>query len=128
MLPLALRKKDIDVTFFVILGIDVTDGDALESTDEFMQQVNLNNPDAVMIAVGNKVDLVDQRKIDLEDAKNFFSSLTPPLPFYETSARTGEGVQELFDEAVRQWMEKHGHNDNPEDDPEDDGQRRCIIC
>jgi len=122
LLPLALRKKDI-----VILGIDVTDGDALESTDEFMQQVNLNNPDAVMIAVGNKVDLVDQRKIDLV-AKNFFSSLTPPLPFYETSARTGEGVQELFDEAVRLWMEKHGHNDNPEDDPEDDEQRRCIIC
>jgi len=47
-----------------------------------------------MIVVGNKIDLEDKREINFESLKEF--GLKHKIDVFETSAKTGEGVEEIF--------------------------------
>ena len=49
-------------------------------------------PDINIVSIGNKCDLVDQRRINW--AENTFNQLG--LDYYETSAITGENIEEAF--------------------------------
>ena len=46
------------------------------------------------IILANKVDLEEERKISHEEGKAFADKLN--IPYFETSAKTGEGLQEAF--------------------------------
>lgn len=55
---------------------------------------NLTNPNTVIFMVGNKSDLESQRDVTYEEAKQFADE--NGLLFLETSAKTGDGVDEVF--------------------------------
>ena len=60
---------------------------------------NLTNPNTVIFLIGNKSDLESQRDVTYEEAKAFADE--NGLMFIETSARTGEGVEEAFLDTAR---------------------------
>jgi len=55
---------------------------------------NLTNPNTVILLIGNKNDMLDQREVTFEEAQRFAEENN--LIFIETSAKTGENVQEAF--------------------------------
>lgn len=60
---------------------------------------NLTNPNTVIFLIGNKSDLDSQRDVTYEEAKQFADE--NGLMFIETSAKTGDGVEEAFLETAR---------------------------
>ncbi|KAI9138404.1 ras family-domain-containing protein [Paraphysoderma sedebokerense] len=60
---------------------------------------SLANPDIVIILVGNKIDLQEEREVRQEEASQF--ALENDLMFLETSALSGENVDEVFLKTAR---------------------------
>ena len=119
----SLFTKDADI---IIAGFDVTDPGSLDDCDDWIRVARQSSPSCrVVVAVGNKIDLVSERRISEEDARNHFDAMDPPLPYFESSAKTGEGVNELFDTVVRLWLGKPSRENDNECDAE---ARNCIIC
>ena len=59
-----------------------------------------SNPDIKMILVGNKNDLVEERKVTKEEGEKLSKELDF-FSFYETSAKTGFNSKEIFIQAVK---------------------------
>jgi len=55
---------------------------------------NLTNPNTVIMLIGNKKDLEDKRDVTFEEARAFAEE--NGLIFLETSAKTGENVEQAF--------------------------------
>jgi Ras-related protein Rab-14 len=60
---------------------------------------NLTNPNTVIMMIGNKKDLEEQRDVTFEEARNFAQE--NGLIFLEASAKTGENVEEAFLKTAR---------------------------
>ena len=148
----------------VFVGIDVTKHCTLKESDDWIQRTRENcdkylnrglkkkRPYPVFVAVGNKIDLVKERVITTEEAREHYASMNPPIPYFETSAITGEGVDNLFKSVIRLWINHKMlamemiNNDNDNEDDDDDDERvkvkkepkleisqpddpdKCIIC
>jgi len=65
------------------------------------------SPDLIVVAVGDNADMVDSRQVSKEEAESLFSHHDPPIPYYEVSTRTGEGVDHLFRSSVRLWLARN---------------------
>eukprot|EP00299_Pterocystis_sp_00344_P015530 c7764_g1_i1.p1 GENE.c7764_g1_i1~~c7764_g1_i1.p1 ORF type:complete len:146 (-),score=38.80 c7764_g1_i1:44-481(-) len=52
-------------------------------------------PNVPVILVANKCDLTEDRQVSIEEIQN--ASKQHSLPFMETSAKTGSGVEEVFE-------------------------------
>lgn len=66
---------------------------------------NYNNIENIpCILVGNKTDLTEQRKVRVKMAQELASSLS--LPYFETSAKTGEQVKNAFGAIVYYLLKK----------------------
>ena len=90
------------------MGFDVTDRSSLETCDRWIEELRkTGEPDCVVVAVGNKIDLKEYRQISTEEAREHFERMVPPVPYFETSAKTGEGVDELFEAVVRLVIDEH---------------------
>ena len=80
-----------------MLVFSVTNKDSFVKINDWLtsiqNEVNLSTKSIVLI--GNKIDLPD-REISNEDALNFSKSLN--LKYFETSAKTGQGIKEVFKE------------------------------
>ena len=66
-----------------------------------------------LIIVGNKVDMEDSREISKEDAENFAKENN--YKYFETSAKTGEGVDEAIRELVTLVLNQNGEIDQYSD-------------
>ena len=86
----------------VIVGFDVTNRNTLAKCDSWIKEVQ-DNCTAIVFAVGNKIDLVDKREVSTEEARAHFQAMTPPVPYFETSAKTGQNVTQVFETAIREW-------------------------
>eukprot|EP01087_Luapelamoeba_hula_P021977 TRINITY_DN778_c0_g1_i1.p1 TRINITY_DN778_c0_g1~~TRINITY_DN778_c0_g1_i1.p1 ORF type:complete len:211 (-),score=31.45 TRINITY_DN778_c0_g1_i1:196-828(-) len=60
---------------------------------------NLTTPNTIIMMIGNKKDVEDQRDVTFEEASNFAKE--NGLIFLETSAKTGENVEEAFLKTAR---------------------------
>ena len=123
----------------IILTFDVSDRKSLEVCDYWVRELSKEGePKRAAVAVGNKIDLVDQRKISTEEAQAHFESMYPSIPYFEASALTGEGVEEPFMKVSMMvlkeiWTFVPQSNENAdvpveaeERSPETDG--KCVIC
>ena len=80
-----------------ILTYDITNESSFSSIEFWIQELKykVENENMILCLVGNKCDVnSNERKITTQKGKNF--SQDNNMIFFETSAKTGEGVKDLF--------------------------------
>jgi Ras-related protein Rab-2A len=79
-----------------VLVFDLTDPKSLESIPKWHADIQSHLKDDIRgVILGNKNDLQDQRKISREQGEKIAKQLD--FKYYETSALTGENIQEVFE-------------------------------
>ena len=79
-----------------ILVYAIDNNDSFKNLSLWLKDLKINsNPDAKMILIGNKCDLVDERKISYEEGEKFSKDFEFEF-FSETSAKTGFHAKEIF--------------------------------
>ena len=79
----------------IIVVYSVTDREAFEKIDSWLEQIQENAPpNTAVILVANKSDLDFEREVSKEEGLKLAASKN--LPFFETSAKLGTDVKEAF--------------------------------
>lgn len=89
-----LRKLYLEGSQGALVVFDKTNEKSFNNLIDWVGSFKESQPEAPMILIGNKVDLVDQMKITEENAKSFAKSNN--MTYLETSAKTGEKVEDAF--------------------------------
>lgn len=98
---------------------DLTNHDTFSNVDHWLQDIKETaRKDCCCVLIGNKADLASERQVFPEEINSYATSHN--LPYYETSARTGDNVnaamlgclssiEKLIDEGQ---LETPGYDDN----------------
>ena len=81
----------------IALIFDLTDENSFNQINDWMDQI-YNNTDKTLISlilIGNKSDLVNERVIQKEKGEEMAENLH--IKYFETSALTGEGINQAFE-------------------------------
>ena len=86
----------------VLLAFDVTNEESFNNLKDWISSIKINmeakNIFLPLIVVGNKIDMENDREITKEEAEKFASE--NKYKYFETSAKTGEGVDEAVKELI----------------------------
>ena len=97
----------------VVLAYDVTNSDSFDNLKFWINSIKSNlgekNIFIPIIIIGNKIDMEDMRDITKEDASKFAKENN--YKYFETSAKTGQGVDEAIRDLVNQILENSDKND-----------------
>ena len=99
----------------------------IKSWKEQYEQVN-NENDKIMFLVGNKIDDVERRFISREDGLNFSKELC--IPYFETSAYTGENICNIFSKMCLLLMKYNNtlkNNNKVKLENDDDKESKCCL-
>ncbi|NHJ00976.1 MAG: GTP-binding protein [Candidatus Heimdallarchaeota archaeon] len=105
------RSSQVGRVFFqgvsgALLVYDLTRKDTLEKLPLWIEQLMKYSPEARTYLVGNKSDLFSEREISLEDGERAKISLGM-VNFFETSAKTGDHIQETFENMAKLLIESN---------------------
>ena len=79
----------------ILLLYDVTKKESFDNIKEWIKQIREEvSEKTIIFLVGNKIDKTDVRKITTEEGAKLAEEYK--LPFYETSAKTGENIEDIF--------------------------------
>ena len=94
-------KKHLESSNGVMLVTNVTVDNYLETVDDLIKLINevKDIHTFPIILVGNKIDLLEKRKISKEDCLTIAKKNN--LPYFETSALLGTGIDEAFNSLIR---------------------------
>ncbi|MBY9009080.1 MAG: GTP-binding protein [Candidatus Lokiarchaeota archaeon] len=88
-----------------ILVYDVTNRSSFENIDKnWYFEIKKASPDIALILVGNKIDLESERVVSREEGEALAQKLT--LTYIETSAKTGENINDAFKMLALQIIRK----------------------
>ncbi|MHA1292307.1 MAG: Rab family GTPase [Promethearchaeota archaeon] len=80
-----------------LILFDTTDRKTLDDIDNWVDIIKENtDSDIVMLLIGTKIDLKDQRQITNKQAREIYDKCDWCIDIIETSAKTGENVEEAF--------------------------------
>ena len=84
---------------------DINDHQTFDNLDKRLHNILVNKFDAkkTVIIVGNKTDL-GKRKTNTEEIRGFLRRQPYSTEYLETSAVTGQGIEELFSKAVNKGI------------------------
>ena len=88
-----------------ILVYDVTRQDTFESIESWFREIKSVSPHISLILVGNKIDLEDNRFISTEKGEELSKKLN--LSYIETSAKTGENINDAFKMLALQMIKQY---------------------
>nr|XP_054766182.1 ras-related protein Rab-31-like [Lytechinus pictus] len=78
-----------------LIVYDITKQDSFDEVDFWLSELRREGPEGILIyVIGNKVDLEAFRVVDQEVAEKF--AQTKGAFHFHTSAKTGQGVEEMF--------------------------------
>ncbi len=97
-----------------ILAIyDVTNRKSLETLPTWAEWASQEVRDTPFYIIGNKIDLEENREVQSEDVDTIIDQIDMnesvhfhPIKKYETSARTGEGINSAFEDMLRTVIER----------------------
>ncbi len=104
------RYKSITSTYYkgakgAFIVYDITNRLTFESVDKWIQDLNLNSDKNItLLLIGNKKDLADKRDVTTEEGEEKAKSFG--LAFLETSALTGENIDKVFDNMLKEVYTK----------------------
>jgi Ras-related protein Rab-6A len=91
LIPMYIRDANI-----ILVVYDITNKDSFLHTEHWVNETkDLKREDAIFVLVGNKIDLEENRAVTQKEAEDFANE--KGFLFFEVSAKTGEQVQELFE-------------------------------
>ena len=97
----------------VVLAYDVTNSESFDNLKFWINSIKSNlgekNIFIPIIIIGNKIDMEDMRDITKEDASKFAKENN--YKYFETSAKTGEGVDEAIRDLVNQVLANSDKNE-----------------
>ena len=105
------RYKALTQGFFrnaqgVMIVYDVTNSESFENLkywiSSIQKNIESNKISIPVILLGNKIDVGDDREIKNEDAEKFAEE--NKYKYFETSAKTGEGIDDAVRELVNQVL------------------------
>jgi len=100
---LSVRHRYYESAEISMIVFDVTRPETLDSVHNWYYDVSKFLGGKIpSIVVANKCDLVDQRKVDREQAEILAKSLN--LPYIETSAKTADHVDRAFKMLVEEYL------------------------
>ena len=83
-----------------ILVYSIDKRTSFENLEVWLNEIKgRGSPDVKIFLVGNKIDLSENREVSIEEGQKFYEDHKLNL-FIETSAKSGENVQELFKKAA----------------------------
>ena len=98
-----MRHRYYEAAEIAMIVFDVTRPETLDSVHNWYYDVSkFLNAKIPSVVVANKTDLVDQRKVDGEQARILAKSLN--LPYVEASAKTAENVDNAFRMLVEEYL------------------------
>ena len=79
----------------IVLLYDVTERETFENIRHWLDQIHTHADNSVnLILVGNKIDDADRRVVSTDEGRQLAQEFN--IPFFETSAKTGDGVEDCF--------------------------------
>jgi len=98
-----------------VLALDLTDAlRTLQDLNNWLKIVRSGSPDAPLILIGTKADLMTDNVEVHKDLIDQFLQENSISGFFETSSLTGQNVQETFKFLVEQVLKRSGVDDSPE--------------
>ena len=95
----------------IILIYDITNRESFENVENWINQIQEEVSEKVCIVlVGNKIDLEDKRLVSTEEGKKMAEEFG--LMFFECSCKTGDNVNETFQELVEKTVENYSKIDD----------------
>ena len=96
----AISVNYIKGTNGVILVFDITKRESFDLLETWMKELKqYNKVDISKVLIGNKSDLQEKREVTKEEAEDFAQSIK--CQYFESSAKTGENINEALDEIAR---------------------------
>ena len=89
-----IPKWFFDNTAGIIIMYDVTNQQSFENIKFWLQEIEKVRGEPIKIIVGNKCDLVTERKVDFKKAKAWTNNLG--IPIFDISAKNNIGIMEIF--------------------------------
>jgi len=91
----------------VLVVFDVTNPETFRNVHKWIQEIGRYASDGVpLILIGNKCDLVEERKVSLSDAMELAKSQN--MLYIETSAKNSENVEDAFSKMTLQIKQNAG--------------------
>ncbi len=111
----------------VILTYDITDKSSFTSLNKWLSDAKDNVVEGTFIILcGNKIDLNNKRVIPKEEAEKFAQDNN--ISYAETSATTGEGINELFNTIISNFCDVPiANKENKDDELDYDGSHNIAL-
>lgn len=77
-----------------VIVYDITDEDTFKGAKTWVSEIKKKSNNCFILLVGNKVDLTNNRKVDINMVKNYVDDNN--IIYMESSAKTGLNVEKIF--------------------------------
>ena len=93
-----------------VIVYDITDEDTFKGAKTWVSEIKKKGNNCLILLVGNKVDLTNNRKVDIHMVKEYVESNS--LIYIESSAKTGLNVDKIFTTIAENIPEDNEQNEH----------------